>query len=122
MTDCVFEVAQDTDAQTVNRLMRDASETYLAGILGYEERPLVSADYLNDSRSSIIDAGSTMVIDKRQVKVLAWYDNEWGYVCRMVDLATKVAQSMPSHNASGAKCHPRSEIMHWLRVPIGVSP
>jgi glyceraldehyde 3-phosphate dehydrogenase len=102
LTDCVFEVAQDTDAQTVNRLMHDASETYLAGILGYEERPLVSADYLNDSRSSIIDAGSTMVIDKRQVKVLAWYDNEWGYVCRMVDLAAKVAQSMPSHNASGA--------------------
>ncbi|MEQ9568259.1 MAG: type I glyceraldehyde-3-phosphate dehydrogenase, partial [Pseudomonadales bacterium] len=94
LTDCVFEVARDTDVETVNRLMREASETYLAGILGYEERPLVSVDYLNDSRSSIIDAGSTMVIDKRQVKLLAWYDNEWGYVCRMADLAAKVAQSL----------------------------
>jgi len=94
LTDCVFEVGRDTDVETVNRLLREASETYLAGILGYEERPLVSVDYLNDSRSSIIDAGSTMVIDKRQVKLLAWYDNEWGYVCRMADLAAKVAQSL----------------------------
>lgn len=94
LTDCVFEVACDTDVETVNDLLRTASETYLAGILGYEERPLVSCDYLNDPRSSIIDAGSTMVIDKRQVKILAWYDNEWGYVCRMVDLAAKVAQSL----------------------------
>lgn len=95
LTDCVFEVARDTDVETVNGLLRDASQAELAGILGYEERPLVSADYLNDSRSSIIDALSTMVIDKRQVKILAWYDNEWGYVCRMIDLATKVAQTMP---------------------------
>lgn len=94
LTDCVFEVAADTDVETVNRLMQEASETYLSGILGYEERPLVSADYLNDSRSSIIDAGSTMVIDKRQVKILAWYDNEWGYVCRMADLTVKVAQHL----------------------------
>jgi glyceraldehyde 3-phosphate dehydrogenase len=94
LTDCVFEVACDTDVETVNNLLHTASETYLAGILGYEERPLVSCDYLNDPRSSIIDAGSTMVIDKRQVKIFAWYDNEWGYVCRMVDLAAKVAQSL----------------------------
>lgn len=94
LTDCVFEVAQDTDVSTVNSLLREASETYLAGILGYEERPLVSVDYLNDPRSSIIDAASTMVIDKRQVKILAWYDNEWGYVCRMVNLLTKVGTSL----------------------------
>ena len=94
LTDCVFEVDQDTDAQTVNGLLRDASQTYLSGILGYEERPLVSADFLNDSRSAIIDAQSTMVINKRQVKILAWYDNEWGYVCRMVDLAIKVANRL----------------------------
>lgn len=95
LTDCVFEVGVDTDADTVNQLLRTASETYLAGILGYEDRPLVSADYLNDPRSAIIDGGSTMVIDKRQVKILAWYDNEWGYVSRMVDLAAKVAKSLP---------------------------
>ncbi|MFH1806197.1 MAG: ArsJ-associated glyceraldehyde-3-phosphate dehydrogenase [Pseudomonadota bacterium] len=94
LTDCVFEVARDTGVEEVNDLLRVASETYLAGILGYETRPLVSVDYLNDPRSSIIDAQSTMVIDKRQVKILAWYDNEWGYVCRMVDLAAKVARSL----------------------------
>ncbi|OSQ47167.1 ArsJ-associated glyceraldehyde-3-phosphate dehydrogenase [Thalassospira alkalitolerans] len=94
LTDCVFEVSQDTTVEGVNQVLHEASETYLAGILGYEERPLVSVDYLNDPRSSVIDAGSTMVIDKRQVKILAWYDNEWGYVCRMVDLAAKVAQSL----------------------------
>ncbi|MDP2699507.1 ArsJ-associated glyceraldehyde-3-phosphate dehydrogenase [Thalassospira sp.] len=94
LTDCVFEVARDTSVEEVNDLLRVASETYLVGILGYETRPLVSVDYLNDPRSSIIDAESTMVIDKRQVKILAWYDNEWGYVCRMVDLAAKVARSL----------------------------
>jgi glyceraldehyde 3-phosphate dehydrogenase len=64
------------------------------GILGYEERPLVSVDYLNDPRSSIVDALSTMVIDDTQVKVYAWYDNEWGYVCRMMDIANKIAVAM----------------------------
>ena len=74
--------------------MRYYSE--LDGILGYEERPLVSVDYLNDPRSAIVDALSTMVVDKRQVKILAWYDNEWGYVNRMMELVAKVATSIGS--------------------------
>lgn len=94
LTDCVFEVAIKTNAEEVNRLFKEASEGELQGILGYEERPLVSVDYLNDPRSSIIDALSTLVVDDTQVKILAWYDNEIGYVCRMVELAEKVAQNL----------------------------
>ena len=75
----------------MNELFKTAAAGDLAGILGYEERPLVSSDYLNDPRSAIVDAQSTMVIDGTQVKVFAWYDNEWGYANRMVDLAVKVA-------------------------------
>jgi glyceraldehyde 3-phosphate dehydrogenase len=74
----------------VNALLLKASQEDLAGILGYEERPLVSVDYTNDKRSSIIDALSTMVINGTQVKLLAWYDNEIGYVNRMMELAIKV--------------------------------
>lgn len=92
LTDCVFEVARPTTVEEVNHLLKTASETApLKGILGYEERPLVSIDYKDDPRSSIIDALSTMVIDDTQVKILAWYDNEWGYANRMADLARKVA-------------------------------
>ena len=102
LTDCVFEVARPTTVEEVNELLKAAAEGPLQGILGYEERPLVSVDFLNDPRSSIIDALSTMVIDGTQVKILAWYDNEWGYVNRMVELAQKVAGSLPSlqHNAA----------------------
>lgn len=78
----------------MNALLREAADGPLAGILGYEERPLVSTDYLNDPRSSIIDAGSTMVTNGTQVKIFAWYDNEWGYACRMVDVARMVAASL----------------------------
>ncbi|MCM8530896.1 MAG: type I glyceraldehyde-3-phosphate dehydrogenase, partial [Lentisphaeraceae bacterium] len=77
-----------------NSLLKEASETYLKGILGYEEKPLVSVDYKDDKRSSIIDALSTMVIDGTQLKILAWYDNEIGYINRMVDLTEKVAKSI----------------------------
>ncbi len=92
LTDCVFEVAHPTTVAEVNQLLRQASEQApLKGILGYEERPLVSIDYLNDPRSAIIDALSTMVVDQTQVKIYAWYDNEWGYANRMVELARKVA-------------------------------
>lgn len=91
LTDCVFEVARDTTPEEVNALFRQAADGALAGVLGYEERPLVSTDFLNDPRSSIVDAPSTMVVNKRQVKVYAWYDNEWGYVNRMAELAAKVA-------------------------------
>ena len=87
LTDCVFELQRATTADEVNQLFADAARGPLAGILGYEERPLVSADYARDTRSSIIDALSTMVTDGTMLKVYAWYDNEMGYACRMVDLA-----------------------------------
>lgn len=94
LTDCVFEVKRPVDADEVNRLFEQASENGLKGILGFETRPLVSVDYTNDPRSAIIDGPSTMVIDGTQVKILAWYDNEIGYVCRMAELAALVAQKM----------------------------
>ncbi|NJL21537.1 MAG: ArsJ-associated glyceraldehyde-3-phosphate dehydrogenase [Leptolyngbyaceae cyanobacterium SM1_3_5] len=94
LTDCVFEVARSTSVEEVNGLLKAAADGELKGILGYEERPLVSIDYKDDPRSSIIDALSTMVIDDTQVKILAWYDNEWGYANRMVELARKVALSL----------------------------
>ncbi|MCU0775049.1 MAG: ArsJ-associated glyceraldehyde-3-phosphate dehydrogenase, partial [Ideonella sp.] len=87
LTDCVFELQRATTADEVNALFRAAAGGPLAGILGYEERPLVSADYARDTRSSIVDAPSTMVTDGTLLKVYAWYDNEMGYACRMVDLA-----------------------------------
>jgi glyceraldehyde 3-phosphate dehydrogenase len=90
LTDCVFELNRPTSVDEVNALFKSASESVLAGILGYETRPLVSADYTNDSRSSIVDALSTMVTDDSLLKVYAWYDNEVGYACRMVDLANIV--------------------------------
>jgi len=94
LTDAVFEVARETTPEEVNGLMKAAAEGSLAGILGYEERPLVSTDYVDDPRSGIVDAASTMVVDGTQVKVLAWYDNEIGYVHRMTELAVKVAGLM----------------------------
>ncbi|MDD3676164.1 ArsJ-associated glyceraldehyde-3-phosphate dehydrogenase [Thauera propionica] len=87
LTDCVFELQRETTADEVNALFKAAAEGPLAGILGYEERPLVSVDYARDTRSSIVDALSTMVTDGTLLKVYAWYDNEMGYACRMVDLA-----------------------------------
>jgi len=94
LTDFVFESSRPTDADEVNALFKAASEDALKNILGYETRPLVSADYTNDPRSGIIDAPSTMVIDETQVKILAWYDNEWGYVNRMIDIAKMIARAM----------------------------
>ena len=96
LTDCVFEVERPTTVEEVNGLLKSAAERDLAGILGFEERPLVSVDFLNDPRSSIVDALSTMVVDGTQVKILAGYDNEWGYANRMVELAAKVAASLPA--------------------------
>ena len=87
LTDCVFELQRATTVEEVNALFKAAAEGELAGILGYEERPLVSVDYARDTRSSIIDALSTMVTDGTLLKVYAWYDNEMGYATRMVDLA-----------------------------------
>ena len=94
LTDCVFEVERETSAQEVNALFKAAAEGALQGILGYEERPLVSTDYTNDPRSSIVDAPSTMVVNGTQVKVYAWYDNEWGYAHRLVDVAQMVGDSL----------------------------
>ncbi|MGC1487705.1 MAG: ArsJ-associated glyceraldehyde-3-phosphate dehydrogenase [Albidovulum sp.] len=90
ITDCVFEMARETSVQEVNGLFKAAAEGPLKGILGYETRPLVSSDYTNDPRSGIIDAPSTMVVNGTQVKVYAWYDNEFGYACRLVDVALMV--------------------------------
>ena len=80
--------------EEVNALFKAASEGVLKGILGYEERPLVSCDYINDPRSAIVDAPSTMVVNGTQVKVYAWYDNEWGYACRLADVARMVARAL----------------------------
>jgi glyceraldehyde 3-phosphate dehydrogenase len=87
LTDCVFELQRPTTAAEVNDLFAQAARGSLAGILGYETKPLVSADYARDTRSAIVDALSTMVTDGTLLKVYAWYDNEMGYACRMVDLA-----------------------------------
>ena len=94
LTDCVFEVERATTVEEVNALFKAAADGPLSGILGYETRPLVSADYTNDPRSSIIDAPSTMVVNGTQVKVFAWYDNEWGYAHRLVDVALMVGGSL----------------------------
>ena len=102
LTDCVFEVARPTSVEEVNGLLEAAAEGPLAGILGYERRPLVSVDFKDDPRSGIVDALSTKVTDQTQVKVLAWYDNEWGYANRLVELAQKVAESLPADAPAGA--------------------
>jgi glyceraldehyde 3-phosphate dehydrogenase len=94
ITDCVFEVERKTSVEEVNALFKAAAEGPLNGILGYETRALVSSDYTNDPRSSIIDAQATMVINGTQVKIYAWYDNEWGYACRLADIALMVAGSL----------------------------
>jgi len=94
LTDCVFEVGRKTSVDEINGLFHEAANGTLKGILGIENRPLVSTDYVNDPRSCIIDGPSTMVIDETQVKIYAWYDNEWGYVNRMMELARKVADSL----------------------------
>lgn len=94
LTDFVFEAERAVTVDEINGYFKAAAEQELRGILGYEERPLVSVDYKGDPRSSIVDAQSTMVIDGTQVKIYAWYDNEWGYMNRMMELAAKVAASL----------------------------
>nr|WP_229734402.1 ArsJ-associated glyceraldehyde-3-phosphate dehydrogenase [Terasakiella brassicae] len=94
LTDCVFDVGRKTSAEEINALFKEAAEGSLKGILGFEEKPLVSSDFVKDPRSSIIDGLSTMVVDGTHVKIYAWYDNEWGYVNRMMELAKKVASFM----------------------------
>jgi len=94
LTDCVFELETAVTKEEVNQALENAAQGELKGVLGFEIRPLVSADYTNDTHSSTIDALSTMVINGTQVKLLAWYDNEIGYVARMMELTKKVAQSL----------------------------
>jgi glyceraldehyde 3-phosphate dehydrogenase len=93
LTDIIFDVKRDTTAEEVNALLKEASEGELKGILGFEERPLVSIDYKGDQRSTIVDALSTMVVGTRMVKVYAWYDNEMGYATRTAELVRKVGQA-----------------------------
>lgn len=102
LTDCVFEVARPTTVAEVNGLLEAAAHGELDGILGYETRPLVSIDYKDDPRSGIVDAPSTMVTDGTQVKILAWYDNEWGYANRLVELASEVATGLPAREGTAA--------------------
>ncbi|MCG3268284.1 ArsJ-associated glyceraldehyde-3-phosphate dehydrogenase [Yoonia sp. I 8.24] len=94
ITDCVFEMARETTAEEVNALFKAAAEGPLQGVLGYETRPLVSSDYTNDKRSSIIDAPSTMVVNGTQLKIYAWYDNEYGYAHRLIDVALMVGSKL----------------------------
>jgi glyceraldehyde 3-phosphate dehydrogenase len=109
ITDAVFEVETKTSESEVNALFREAAAGSLGKILGYEELPLVSADYRGETRSAVIDAGSTIVVDGTQVKVLAWYDNETGYVHRMVELLEKVAEALPhsqtARNETAQRAH-----------------
>ncbi|MBQ4835573.1 MULTISPECIES: ArsJ-associated glyceraldehyde-3-phosphate dehydrogenase [Pseudoalteromonas] len=92
ITDCVFEVSRETTAEEINGWMEQAANGELAGVLGYETRPLVSIDYKTDPRSAIVDAPSTMVVNGTQVKLYVWYDNEWGYANRTADLARLVIE------------------------------
>jgi glyceraldehyde 3-phosphate dehydrogenase len=94
LTDCVFEMNRQVNVNEINAMLKNASENELKGILGYEDRPLVSTDFVNDPRSSIIDALSTMVVNKTQLKLYAWYDNEWGYANRLVDIVSMVSNTI----------------------------
>ena len=94
LTDCVFELKRPTTVGEVNQLFETYANGSLQGILGFERRPLVSTDYVNDPRSAIIDGISTMVVNGTQVKVYAWYDNEWGYVMRMADLTKMILNQL----------------------------
>jgi glyceraldehyde 3-phosphate dehydrogenase len=94
ITDLVVEIEKSATAEEINAAFKAAAEGEMKGILGYSDEPLVLSDYVGDPRSSIVDGLMTKVMDGNMVKVLAWYDNEWGYSCRTVDLAAKVAKSL----------------------------
>lgn len=97
ITDCVFELEKASSVEEVNQLLKAASENHLQGILGFEERPLVSIDYKTDPRSAIIDALSTMIVNNTQLKLYVWYDNEWGYANRTAELVRKVGRQDQSN-------------------------
>ncbi|TPX64954.1 glyceraldehyde-3-phosphate dehydrogenase (phosphorylating) [Spizellomyces sp. 'palustris'] len=94
LTDAVFRVSRPTSVEEVNAFLADAANGSLKGTLGFETRPLVSEDFRNDPRASIVDALSTMVVDETMVKVVGWYDNEWGYVNQMLKITLKVAKAL----------------------------
>ena len=92
LTDCVLELKRPTTIETVNAKLKHAADNELKGILGFEERPLVSTDFVGDSRSSVVDAMSTMITNDTQLKLYLWYDNEWGYANRVIDLVNYIGQ------------------------------
>jgi glyceraldehyde 3-phosphate dehydrogenase len=96
LVDLVAVVERDVTEDEVNGAFREAATGPMGGVLGVSDEPLVSVDYTGDARSSIVDSLSTKVIDGRMVKVLAWYDNEWGYSSRVVDLVGYVGERLPS--------------------------
>ena len=100
VVDLVAEVERDTTKEEVNAALRAAADGPMKGILGVSDEPLVSVDYTGDPRSSVVDALSTAVMNKRMVKVLAWYDNEWGYSARVVDLTAYIGERLPSKVSS----------------------
>ena len=93
LTDCVLELNKKTSSYEVNKALKQAADGELEGILGFEERPLVSTDFIGDSRSSIVDALSTMVVHGTQLKLYLWYDNEWGYANRVIDLIEYISRA-----------------------------
>jgi glyceraldehyde 3-phosphate dehydrogenase len=95
VVDFTADLARPTTAEEINAAFREAAAGPLKGILGVSDEPLVSTDFRGDTRSSIIDADSTMVLGGTMVKVIAWYDNEWGYSCRVADLIRYVAERIP---------------------------
>ena len=101
LTDLVCKIKKEVTVKQVNNVLKEAAEGELSGILGYSDEPLVSVDYKGDERSSIIDGLSTMVIGKNMIKVVSWYDNEWGYSCRTVDLVNFTAAALEKTEAIG---------------------
>ena len=100
LVDLTFEAERDTSVEEINGIFREHADAgALAGILAYTEDPIVSSDIVGSPYSSIFDAGLTSVVDGRQVKVVAWYDNEWGYATRLVELAERVMARLPASTA-----------------------
>jgi glyceraldehyde 3-phosphate dehydrogenase len=94
---------RDITVEEINNALKKAAKHSMHGIIEYCEEPLVSSDFLNNNHSAIVDALSTMVVDKRKAKLLAWYDNEWGYSCRVIDLVQYVSQTLPKGQATYQK-------------------
>ena len=100
VVDFTADVSRPTSVEEINDAFRTAAAGPLKGILGVSDEPLVSSDFRGDDRSAIVDLPSTMVLGDRMVKVIAWYDNEWGYSCRCADLMNMVAAKLPAAAAA----------------------